>query len=163
MLKRLYCYYYSKRVGGRLSPRYLSWAGCDMCDTLYANKFASVCAMKSFGTLPANCWGPSKDDSDPCWKCSDQPPSKQFRKKNPRVTKQFKFVLPGTKEQPAQQPGMCCGMKCAVRLICCFWNVASKKKSAQSGSVETLQADAQPIWKSGSCAEHPQSVNFGPC
>lgn len=101
ILKRLYCYYSSKRVGGRLSLCYLSWARCNMCDTLYANKFASVCTIKSSGALPANCWGPPKDDSDPCWKYSDQSPSKQFRK-NPTSNKAISVCA--TRDQTAAYP-----------------------------------------------------------
>lgn len=80
VLKRLHCYYYSNRVGGHLSLLLLVLGRMQRV-ALCANKLPSVCALKSLGSQPANCWGPPKDDSDPCWKCSDQPSSKQFRNK----------------------------------------------------------------------------------
>lgn len=86
----------------------------------------------------------------------------------------FKSVLLRTKLKPPSDLAhlcsefvRCCSpaflsLQCQVHLpfhpppARCY---SQEKESAQSGSVETLQANAQPIRKSGHCAEHPQSLN----
>lgn len=117
VLKRLHCCYCSKR---QLSPCYLSWAGWDMCDTLQASEFASLCNE-------ILCCSATRDQRA-AYTAAWHSPLRSL-------------------SRAAVENLHPCGVKCSGGFICPVGNGPS----------------AQPICKSGHCAEYPQAMNFSLC